>query len=69
VNEINPTENTELQGIYASGDIIGSQCESQGFRRITYFLDRPDNLCKFTTTLEADKKKYPVLISNGNGGS
>jgi aminopeptidase N len=67
VNEINPEENTKLSGIYASGDIIGSQCESQGFRRITYYLDRPDNLARFTTTLEADKKKYPVLISNGNG--
>ncbi len=67
VNEINPTANTQLQGIYASGDIIGSQCESTGFRRITYFLDRPDNLARFTTTLEADKTKYPVLISNGNG--
>ena len=67
VNEINPQENTELSGIYASGDIIGSQNESQGFRRITYFLDRPDNLARFTTTLEADKTKYPVLISNGNG--
>ncbi len=67
VNEINPEANTALMGIYKSGDIIGSQNESQGFRRITYFLDRPDNLAKFTTTLEADKKKYPVMISNGNG--
>ncbi len=67
VNEINPSANTRLQGIYASGDIIGSQCESTGFRRVTYFLDRPDNLARFTTTLEADKEKYPVLISNGNG--
>ncbi len=66
-NEFSPEENTQLQGIYADGDVIGSQCESQGFRRITYFLDRPDNLTKFTTTLEADKEKYPVLISNGNG--
>ena len=66
-NEINPEANTELMGIYKSGDIIGSQNESQGFRRITYFLDRPDNLAKFTTTLEADKEKYPVMISNGNG--
>lgn len=67
VNEINPAENTKLSGLYKTGDIIGSQNESQGFRRITYFLDRPDNLAKFATTLEADKTKYPVLISNGNG--
>jgi aminopeptidase N len=66
-NEFSPDENTKLMGIYSSGDMIGSQNESQGFRRITYFLDRPDNLTKFTTTLEADKEKYPILISNGNG--
>ncbi|MBI3442136.1 MAG: aminopeptidase N [Proteobacteria bacterium] len=67
VTEINPAANTELQGIYTAGGIICSQCESQGFRRITYFLDRPDNLAVFTTTLEADKQKYPVMLSNGNG--
>jgi aminopeptidase N len=67
-NECNPEENTKLQGIYLDDDgIIGSQNESQGFRRITYSLDRPDNLTKYTTTLEAVKEKYPVLISNGNG--
>ncbi|MBL8712792.1 MAG: aminopeptidase N [Alphaproteobacteria bacterium] len=67
-NEINPTTNTELSGIYMSGDnIITSQNEAQGFRRITYFLDRPDNLAVIGATLEADKAKYPVLLSNGNG--
>ena len=65
--EINPKANTELQGIYKAGDILCSQCEAQGFRRISYFLDRPDNLSVFTVTLEADKKQYPVLLSNGNG--
>lgn len=65
--EINPSTNTRLSGIYTAGDIICSQCEAQGFRRITYFLDRPDNLAVFDVTLEADKKKYPVLLSNGNG--
>ena len=67
VTEIDPAKNTQLSGIYTAGDIICSQCEAQGFRRITYFLDRPDNLAVFTVSLEADKQKYPVLLSNGNG--
>lgn len=67
VTEVNPTTNTSLSGIYTAGDILCSQCEAQGFRRITYYLDRPDNLAVFTTTVEADKGKYPVLLSNGNG--
>lgn len=66
-NEINPGANTGLMGIYASGDIICSQCEADGFRKITYYLDRPDNLAVFDVTLTADKAKYPVLLSNGNG--
>ncbi|MDD9901899.1 MAG: aminopeptidase N [Alphaproteobacteria bacterium] len=65
--EINPEANTALKGIYMAGDILCSQCEAQGFRHITYFLDRPDNLAKFTVTMEADKKEFPVLLSNGNG--
>jgi aminopeptidase N len=65
--EVNPKENTKLSGIYMAGDILCSQCEAQGFRRITYFLDRPDNLATFGVTLEADKEKFPVLLSNGNG--
>jgi len=65
--EINPTANTSLSGIYMAGNILCSQCESQGFRRITYFLDRPDNQAVFNVTLEADKKKFPTMLSNGNG--
>jgi aminopeptidase N len=64
--EIRPKENTQLMGIYQSGEICASQCESNGFRRITYFLDRPDVLTRFTTTISADPKKYPYLLSNGN---
>ncbi|TVQ83649.1 MAG: aminopeptidase N [Micavibrio sp.] len=67
--EINPKENTHLSGLYIpeSEEIFCTQCEAQGFRRITYYLDRPDVLSKFHVTLEADKKKYPLLMSNGNG--
>lgn len=65
--QVNPTENTSLSGIYMAGDILCSQCEAQGFRRITYYLDRPDNLATFSVRLEADKEKFPVLLSNGNG--
>ena len=67
VTEVNPAANTSLSGLYQSGDILTTQCEAQGFRRITYFLDRPDNLCKFTVSLAADKAKYPILLANGNG--
>lgn len=67
VTEVNPTTNTKLSGIYTASNLFCSQCEAQGFRRITYYLDRPDNLAVFTTTVEADKAKYPVLLSNGNG--
>jgi aminopeptidase N len=65
--QMNPEKNTTLSGIYTAGDILCSQCEAQGFRRITYFLDRPDNLATYDVTLTADKEKYPVLLSNGNG--
>jgi aminopeptidase N len=65
--EVNPKENTKLSGIYMAGDILCTQCEAQGFRRITYFLDRPDNLATFGVTLEGDKSKFPILLSNGNG--
>ena len=65
--EVNPTTNTSLRGIYMAGDVFCSQCEAQGFRRITYFLDRPDNLATFDVTMEADKKRFPILLSNGNG--
>ena len=66
-NEIDPKNNTALEGIYQSGDLICSQCEAQGFRHITYFLDRPDVLSRFTTTIEADKEQFPIILSNGNG--
>ncbi|MEI8346089.1 MAG: aminopeptidase N [Pseudomonadota bacterium] len=65
-NEINPQENLALEGLYISGNIFCTQNEPQGFRRITYFLDRPDVMAKYTTKLIADKERYPVLLSNGN---
>jgi aminopeptidase N len=62
----NPAKNTKLMGLYVSNDSFFTQCEAEGFRRITYFLDRPDVMASFTVTLRADKRKYPVLLSNGN---
>jgi aminopeptidase N len=62
----NPEKNTQLMGLYVSNDSFFTQCEAEGFRRITYFLDRPDVMASFTVTLRADKAKYPVLLSNGN---
>ena len=61
-----PEKNTELSGLYNSGGGFFTQCEAEGFRRITYFLDRPDVMAVFTVTLRAPKKTYPVLLSNGN---
>ena len=61
-----PIKNTSLTGLYVSNDSFFTQCEAEGFRRITYFLDRPDVMASFTVTLRADKLKYPVLLSNGN---
>src|SRR5258705_1090854 len=66
VTEIAPAENTALEGLYMSNGIYCTQCEPEGFRCITYFLDRPDNLAKFETRIEADKASAPVLLSNGN---
>ncbi len=66
VTEIAPDKNTELSGLYTANGIFCTQCEAEGFRRITYFLDRPDNLAVYTTRIEADKERYPVLLSNGN---
>lgn len=63
---INPKENTALEGLYLSSGNFCTQCEAEGFRRITYYLDRPDVMSSFTTTLTADKECYPVLLSNGN---
>ena len=61
-----PEKNTHLMGLYVSNDTFFTQCEAQGFRRITYFLDRPDVMASFSVLLRADKKRYPVLLSNGN---
>ncbi|HTS38951.1 MAG TPA: aminopeptidase N [Xanthobacteraceae bacterium] len=63
---VDPTANTQLSGLYRSGDTYCTQCEAQGFRRITYFPDRPDVMAVYTTRIEADKKEAPVLLSNGN---
>ena len=63
---IKPQENFSLEGLYKSSGNFCTQCEAEGFRKITYFLDRPDVMALFTTTIIADKKKYPVLLSNGN---
>jgi aminopeptidase N len=66
VNKIFPHANTELEGLYKSGSIFCTQNEPEGFRRITPYLDRPDVMSVFTTTVIADKKRYPILLSNGN---
>jgi len=63
---IKPQENTTLSGLYKSRNNFCTQCESHGFRRITYYLDRPDVMSRFTTTITADKTQYPMLLSNGN---
>ncbi len=64
--EISPAANTTLEGLYLAKGIFCTQCEPEGFRRITYYIDRPDNLAVFNTRIEADKAQYPVLLSNGN---
>ncbi|MEM9879423.1 MAG: aminopeptidase N [Pseudomonadota bacterium] len=61
-----PQDNTALTGLYVSGGNFCTQCEAEGFRRITYFLDRPDIMARYAVYIEADKKAYPVLLSNGN---
>ncbi|HEX7384863.1 MAG TPA: aminopeptidase N, partial [Burkholderiaceae bacterium] len=61
-----PEKNTQLSGLYTSGGGFFTQCEAEGFRRITYFLDRPDVMAVYTVTLRADKARYPVLLANGN---
>ena len=66
VCEIAPAANTALEGLYQSNGMFCTQCEPEGFRHITWFLDRPDNLSVFTVRIEADKRRYPVLLSNGN---
>ncbi|MCF8779912.1 aminopeptidase N [Vibrio sp. IRLE0018] len=64
--EIDPEANTALEGLYKSGGAFCTQCEAEGFRRITYYLDRPDVLARYQTKVIADKAKYPYLLSNGN---
>ncbi len=66
VTEIAPAENMALEGLYMSNGIYCTQCEPEGFRCITYYLDRPDNLARFQTRIEAPKETAPVLLSNGN---
>lgn len=65
ITKIKPESNTSLEGLYRSRTMYCTQCEAEGFRKITYYLDRPDVMSEFTTTVVADKK-YPVLLSNGN---
>lgn len=64
--EINPTANTQLMGLYASNGMLCTQCEAEGFRRITFFPDRPDVLSVYTVHMEGPKALFPVLLSNGN---
>ena len=66
VTRCKPRENKSLEGLYASRTLFCTQCEAEGFRKITYYLDRPDVLSRFSTTIEADSTRYPVLLSNGN---
>ncbi len=64
--KIDPEQNTQLMGLFASQDGYFTQCEAEGFRRITFFLDRPDVMSRYTTTLHADRSRFPLLLSNGN---
>uniref|UniRef100_A0A2P2MAX8 Puromycin-sensitive aminopeptidase n=1 Tax=Rhizophora mucronata TaxID=61149 RepID=A0A2P2MAX8_RHIMU len=66
VNEIHPENNTSLEGLYKSSGNFCTQCEAEGFRKITFYQDRPDIMAKYTCRIEADKSLYPVLLSNGN---
>ncbi|MGZ5855088.1 MAG: aminopeptidase N, partial [Xanthobacteraceae bacterium] len=64
--QIDPSSNTKLMGLYRSNGTYCTQCEAEGFRRITYFLDRPDVMATYTTRIEAEKKEVPHLLANGN---
>src|SRR5699024_6637587 len=66
VTEIDPDRNLSLEGLYRSDSILCTQCEATGLSRITYFPDRPDVMAHYTTRIEADATRYPVLLSNGN---
>ncbi|HEY6131671.1 MAG TPA: aminopeptidase N [Halioglobus sp.] len=63
---IRPRDNTSLSGLYKSRNLFCTQCEAEGFRKITYYLDRPDVMSVFTVTIEAERERYPILLSNGN---
>ncbi len=63
---IHPAANTKLMGLYTSSGAFCTQCEAEGFRRITYYVDRPDVMARFTARIEADRAAYPILLSNGN---
>jgi len=66
VTRVVPQKNTKLEGLYATKHGFVTQCEAEGFRRITWFVDRPDNMARYLVTVHADKARYPVLLSNGN---
>jgi aminopeptidase N len=66
ISHINPADNTTLEGLYQSGGMLCTQCEAEGFRKISYYLDRPDVMSVFTTRINADLQQYPILLSNGN---
>ncbi|MCK0532161.1 aminopeptidase N [Sphingobium agri] len=66
VVELAPEQNSKLMGLYASGGLLCTQCEAEGFRRITFFPDRPDILSRYSVRLEADQARYPILLSNGD---
>jgi aminopeptidase N len=66
ITRIYPQTNSKLSGLYRSNQLFCTQCEAEGFRRITFYPDRPDVLSTFTTRITADKEKYPILLSNGN---
>ena len=65
---IRPEQNTRLEGLYRSGEFLTTQCEAEGFRRITWFIDRPDVMATYRVRLEADRTRFPVLLANGNPG-
>src|SRR5205823_1132121 len=66
VVEISPATNTKLMGLYASNGLLCTQCEAEGFRRISLFPDRPDVLSRYRVRMEGDAKAFPILLSNGN---
>ena len=66
VTHIFPNTNTSLEGLYKSGTMVCTQCEAEGFRKITFYLDRPDVMATFSTRIEADKAPFPILLANGN---